>query len=159
MCPMQMPAGPVMIPHVGGPIMKGMPTVVTGGMPQARSSDISMCVPVGIPDMIQAGSPTVMVGNMPAARMGDATSHGGVIQVGCPTVIIGGGSSGGGGAGIKGMAKGAPIGDPANEDTLAMIALSQAALSAPAMSDPQAQAGSLQQGAKDASAFCQICQK
>jgi uncharacterized Zn-binding protein involved in type VI secretion len=26
----------------------------------------------------------------PAARMGDATSHGGVIVAGCPTVLIGG---------------------------------------------------------------------
>ena len=26
----------------------------------------------------------------PAARMGDATAHGGVIAVGCPTVLIGG---------------------------------------------------------------------
>jgi len=26
----------------------------------------------------------------PAARMGDPTSHGGVITVGCPTVLIGG---------------------------------------------------------------------
>jgi uncharacterized Zn-binding protein involved in type VI secretion len=27
---------------------------------------------------------------MPAARMGDSTSHGGVITLGCPTVLIGG---------------------------------------------------------------------
>jgi uncharacterized Zn-binding protein involved in type VI secretion len=36
------------------------------------------------------GSATVMVGGMPAARMGDSTSHGGVITLGCPTVLIGG---------------------------------------------------------------------
>jgi uncharacterized Zn-binding protein involved in type VI secretion len=31
----------------------------------------------------------VMIGFMPAARMGDMTAHGGVIVLGCPTVIIG----------------------------------------------------------------------
>jgi uncharacterized Zn-binding protein involved in type VI secretion len=31
----------------------------------------------------------VMIGGMPAARMGDSTAHGGVIVIGCPTVIIG----------------------------------------------------------------------
>ena len=29
-------------------------------------------------------------GGRPAARMGDNTAHGGVITLGCPTVIIGG---------------------------------------------------------------------
>jgi uncharacterized Zn-binding protein involved in type VI secretion len=31
-----------------------------------------------------------MISNMPAARIGDNTAHGGVIVVGCPTVLIGG---------------------------------------------------------------------
>jgi len=31
-----------------------------------------------------------MICNKPAARMGDTTAHGGVIVLGCPTVIIGG---------------------------------------------------------------------
>jgi hypothetical protein len=35
------------------------------------------------------GSPTVLIGNMMAARMGDPTMHGGVITIGCPTVMIG----------------------------------------------------------------------
>jgi uncharacterized Zn-binding protein involved in type VI secretion len=30
-----------------------------------------------------------MIGNMPAARMGDMTAHGGVIVLGCFTVMIG----------------------------------------------------------------------
>ena len=34
-------------------------------------------------------SMTVMIGGMPAARMGDMTSHGGVIVLGAPTVMIG----------------------------------------------------------------------
>ena len=87
------------VPHVGGPIVKGCPTVLTGGMPQARISDMVTCV--GPPDMIAKGSAGVFVGGQPAARMGDLTAHGGVIVKGCPTVIIGevsgGGSAGGGG--------------------------------------------------------------
>jgi uncharacterized Zn-binding protein involved in type VI secretion len=35
------------------------------------------------------GSPTVLIGNLMAARMGDPTAHGGVIILGCPTVMIG----------------------------------------------------------------------
>jgi uncharacterized Zn-binding protein involved in type VI secretion len=35
------------------------------------------------------GSTTVLIGSMPAARMGDPTGHGGVIVLGCPTVLIG----------------------------------------------------------------------
>ena len=31
----------------------------------------------------------VLIGNLMAARLGDSTMHGGVIVVGCPTVIIG----------------------------------------------------------------------
>jgi uncharacterized Zn-binding protein involved in type VI secretion len=47
-----------------------------------------MCV--GPPDVIAKGSMTVMIGFLPAARQGDMTVHGGVIVMGCPTVIIGG---------------------------------------------------------------------
>ncbi len=84
-CPMVNP-GPV--PHVGGPIVVGCPTVLIGFMPAARVGD--MCVCVGPPDTIAKGSATVMIGGMPAARMGDNTAHGGVIVAGCPTVMIGG---------------------------------------------------------------------
>jgi uncharacterized Zn-binding protein involved in type VI secretion len=45
---------------------------------------------VGPPDTIQQGSMTVTIGGKPAARMGDPTVHGGVISIGCPTVLIGG---------------------------------------------------------------------
>jgi uncharacterized Zn-binding protein involved in type VI secretion len=84
-CPMVNP-GPV--PHVGGPISLGAPTVLIGGMPAARVGD--MCVCVGPPDTIAKGSATVMICSMPAARLGDMTAHGGSIVVGCPTVMIGG---------------------------------------------------------------------
>ena len=77
------------IPHVGGPIVgPGAPTVMVGGMPAAVVGD--MCICVGPPDVIAKGSATVLIGGKPAARMGDNTGHGGVIVVGCPTVMIGG---------------------------------------------------------------------
>jgi uncharacterized Zn-binding protein involved in type VI secretion len=82
-CPMF--TGPV--PHVGGPVLPpGGITVLIGGLPAARVSD--MCVCVGPPDVIALGSFTVLIGGLPAARMGDLTAHGGSIILGCPTVII-----------------------------------------------------------------------
>jgi uncharacterized Zn-binding protein involved in type VI secretion len=80
-------ANPGPVPHVGGPIIKGAATVLTGFMPQARVSDTCVCV--GPPDVIVKGSPTVLVEYMMAARMGDSTAHGGVITTGFPTVMIG----------------------------------------------------------------------
>lgn len=77
----------VLVPHVGGPIIMGAPTVLTGMMPQARVAD--PCVCVGPPDMIAMGSFTVIVGGKPAARIGDLTAHGGTIVAGLPTVLIG----------------------------------------------------------------------
>ena len=87
-CPMVTPGVPP-VPHVGGPILPpGCPTVLIGGLPAARVGDMATCV--GPPDaIIPPGSPTVLIGGMPAARMGDMTAHGGVIVVGCPTVLIG----------------------------------------------------------------------
>jgi uncharacterized Zn-binding protein involved in type VI secretion len=83
-CPMF--NGPV--PHIGGPILPpGCPTVLICGMPAARVSDMATCT--GPPDTIIMGSTSVLIGGMPAARIGDTTAHGGVIIMGCPTVIIG----------------------------------------------------------------------
>ncbi|HZS84172.1 MAG TPA: PAAR domain-containing protein [Stellaceae bacterium] len=77
------------VPHVGGPIIPpGCPTVMIGKMPAARATDQATCT--GPPDIIAMGSTTVMIGKLPAARMGDPTGHGGVITLGCPTVMIGG---------------------------------------------------------------------
>jgi len=76
------------VPHVGGPVLPpGCPTVLIGMMPAARVSDMLTCV--GPPDVIAMGSPTVLIGGLMAARMGDPTAHGGVIMLGCPTVMIG----------------------------------------------------------------------
>lgn len=79
--------GPV--PHVGGPVLPpGCPTVLIGGQPAARVTDMLTCS--GPPDIIITGSTTVLISGLPAARTGDSTAHGGTIVVGCPTVIIGG---------------------------------------------------------------------
>ena len=77
------------VPHVGGPIVgPGNPTVLIGNMPAATMGDMVTCV--GPPDTIIKGSATVLVGGKPAARMGDNCAHGGVITLGCFTVLIGG---------------------------------------------------------------------
>lgn len=87
-CPMVTPGVPP-IPHVGGPIAgPGAPTVLIGGLPAARVSDLAVCV--GPPDSIIKGSATVLILGLPAARLGDTCAHGGAIVMGFPTVEIGG---------------------------------------------------------------------
>jgi uncharacterized Zn-binding protein involved in type VI secretion len=84
LCPMA--TGPV--PHVGGPILPpGAPTVLIGGLPAARVSDLATCV--GPPDTIVVGAFTVLIAGLPAARLGDSCAHGGTIVFGYPTVLIG----------------------------------------------------------------------
>jgi uncharacterized Zn-binding protein involved in type VI secretion len=84
-CPMS--DGPK--PHVGGPILPpGVPTVLIGGLPAATATGTATCA--GPPDVIVKGSATVLIGGLPAARLGDQTAHGGVITLGCMTVLIGG---------------------------------------------------------------------
>lgn len=77
-----------LVPHVGGPIVKGQPNVLIANMPAARITD--QCVCVGPPDVILRGSATVFIGGLMAARILDQTVHGGVIVSGAPTVLIGG---------------------------------------------------------------------
>lgn len=77
------------VPHVGGPVSgPGAPTVLIGGLPAARVTDMLVCV--GPPDTIVSGSATVLIGGLPAAYLGSATAHGGTIVVGVPNVMIGG---------------------------------------------------------------------
>lgn len=77
--------GPV--PHVGGPILPpGGITVLIGGLPAARATD--MCTCVGPPDVIAMGSTKVLIKGLPAARVLDSTAHGGMIILGCFTVLI-----------------------------------------------------------------------
>lgn len=76
-------------PHVGGPVLPAgsVPTVLINGLPAAVVG--TMCTCAGPPDSIALGSLTVLIGGKQAARMGDTTSHGGMISVGSPTVLIG----------------------------------------------------------------------
>ncbi len=99
---------PTAVPHPALPlqIVKGEPTVLIGGQPAARVSDMTApcmlpsCVPGG-PGQVAQGSGTVLIGGLPAARVGDRTSHvscvapipsptGQILPPGCPTVMIGG---------------------------------------------------------------------
>ena len=76
------------VPHVGGPILPpGGITVLIGGLPAARVTDMAVCV--GPPDVIVLGSFTVLTMKMPQARIGDMTAHGGTIVLGLPTVLVG----------------------------------------------------------------------
>ena len=78
----------VLVPHVGGPILPpGGITVLIGGLPAARVTDMAVCV--GPPDVIALGSFTVLTMKMSQARMGDITGHGGTIVLGCFTVLVG----------------------------------------------------------------------
>ncbi len=86
----------------GGKIVMGCPTVLIGGQPAARISDMHVCpmqtpgVPpiphVGGPIM-PPGMPTVLIGGLPAAVMGGMCVCVGPpdsIVSGCFTVMIGG---------------------------------------------------------------------
>ena len=84
-----MTSGQPPVPHVGGPIIgTGVPTVLISGLPAAILGDMLVCN--GPYDTIISGSSTVFIGGKPAAREGDTTAHGGKIDMGSPTVIIGG---------------------------------------------------------------------
>ena len=85
--PVVCPAVTGVVPHVGGPIAVGAPTVLIGGLMAARMGDVTTCV--GPPGVIAKGSPTVLICGQPAARMGDIAGHGGTIAAGFPTVMIG----------------------------------------------------------------------
>lgn len=75
------------MPHLGGEIVEGCPTVEIGDLPAARRGDRAHCEG-GAYDVIMKGDPTVEIGGRPAARVGDATD-GGKISTGCATVQIG----------------------------------------------------------------------
>jgi len=73
----------------GGVIVLGMPTVLIGGLPAARVSDMHTCplvtglVPhVGGP-VLPPGGMTVLIGGLPAARVGDM-----LLCVGPPDTIV-----------------------------------------------------------------------
>jgi uncharacterized Zn-binding protein involved in type VI secretion len=141
-CPMVTPGTPP-IPHVGGPIVGPcVPKVLIGFLPAAVVGD--KCICVGPPDTIAMGSPTVLIGNKMAARIGDPTMHGGVIVVGCPTVLIG--EVGSGGAAPR-PPKPPGLGGLLNDAV-------EAAKSAVA-----AQIQTLKEAAKTGTPFCEVCAK
>ncbi|MDC3962481.1 PAAR domain-containing protein [Polyangium jinanense] len=75
--------------HVGKDILPACaPTILVGGEPAARVTDQLECTG-SPPDIIGIGEPTVLLEGKMAARFGDGTLHGGLIDEGCPTVIIG----------------------------------------------------------------------
>ncbi|QFT30903.1 PAAR motif protein [Labrenzia sp. THAF82] len=120
---MKFPAARLLIDQHICPMCFGVPlpivwkcawTVLTGMMPQARVTDLCICVgpppPIG-GDPIVTGAWTVLVEGLPAARMTDLTLKAGSIVTGYPTVLIGTAGAGGGGAGGGGGAAGpGPVG-------------------------------------------------
>jgi uncharacterized Zn-binding protein involved in type VI secretion len=75
--------------HVGADILPACaPTILVGGQPAARVTDLVKCEG-GPVDIIQIGEPTVLLEGKQAARFGDGTNHGGLIDEGCSTVVIG----------------------------------------------------------------------
>ena len=83
----------------GGAITAGCPTVLVGGQPAARVSDMHTCPMVDpgpkphVGGPIIEGSATVLIAGLPAARTGDKATCTGppdVIAAGCPTVLVGG---------------------------------------------------------------------
>lgn len=100
--------------HLGAEVLPACAsTILVGGSPAAREGDKLTChrsesfvkravdavdallpwgdpVPEVPPDTIKRGEPTVLLEGRAAARFGDATEHGGLLDEGCPTVIIGG---------------------------------------------------------------------
>lgn len=99
---------PTPVPHPAVPLTimpPGAPTVLIGGKPAARVTDMTgpcitpPCIPGG-PGMIMLGSFTVLIGGLPAARVNDMTLHascvapipspvGKITGPGCATVMIG----------------------------------------------------------------------
>lgn len=142
-CPMVTPGTPP-VPHVGGPIVVGAPTVLTGNLPQARIGDTCVCV--GPPDTIVMGAVTVLVCGKPAARIGDSTVHGGAIATGLPTVLIGDGG-GGGPAGAGGSGGGSALAGLVSDLLTSADALGKAA----------AQAQTLIKAAQAGTPFCERC--
>jgi uncharacterized Zn-binding protein involved in type VI secretion len=79
-----------LVPHVGGPVIgPGAVTVLVANLPACVVGDQITCV--GPPDVAVKGSATVLAAGRPMVRAAmDPTAHGGMIVMGCPTVLIGG---------------------------------------------------------------------
>ena len=142
-CPMVTPA-PTPVPHVGGPILPPCSiNVLTGKIPQARITDMCLCV--GPPDIIVLGSTGVFVNKIPAARLGDQCAHGGTIVVGMPTVLIGETGGGGGAAGGAGGGAGSSASSRGSAPSLLSFTTAKA------------QAKVLEEAGKAGTPFAEIC--
>jgi uncharacterized Zn-binding protein involved in type VI secretion len=62
-------------------------TVLFGGLPVARITDVCFCVPPGVP--IAKGAPGVLVQGLPIAHVLDPAGHGGHINLGLDKALIG----------------------------------------------------------------------
>ena len=147
-CPMVTPGVPP-IPHVGGPVLPpGKPNVLIGKLPAATAT--GMCVCVGPPDVIAKGSMGVFIGKLPAARLGDTTAHGGSIVMGCPTVLIGEMSPGGGAP--------TPVVVTPIIAALKLAAAQMASMNSAAAVQINQQA-TLMEAAQTGAPFCEVCAK
>lgn len=156
------------VPHVGGPILPpGHPMTLIAGLPAARLGDMAVCV--GPPDVIVSGSAGCLIGGMPAARMGDQTAHGGIITLGCLTVLIGDSGSGGGGGGGSATASGVSASYTPPKATMQALVMKEAKASAkpfceqcaaavpPVARSGGAQADALRAARQDGIPFCEDC--
>ena len=86
------------VPHVGGPILAGAPTVLIGSMPAWRAGIDTHACPLStgvvphVSGMVAFGSTTVRIQGALAARQGDQVVEAGppnAIAAGAVTVLIG----------------------------------------------------------------------
>lgn len=87
-CPAEVPG--LGLDHTGGPILPPNATKTEiGGAAAARLGDSADCQWTVLNATIVEGAMPVPIGGSPAARKTDATSHGGKVLQGEPTVLIG----------------------------------------------------------------------
>ncbi len=81
------PAATGPVPHVGGPVIGSIATVLVAGKVVAVIGDTAVCI--GPPDKVASACVPVLAKNKPWATLGDSCAHGGKIVLGEPTVIVG----------------------------------------------------------------------
>ena len=75
-------------PHVGGPTLQGSSNVFVQNKMVCRIGDQAQCNSPSI-DIINSGSSSVFINGKGAARKQDQTAHGGVINEGVQSVLVG----------------------------------------------------------------------
>jgi uncharacterized Zn-binding protein involved in type VI secretion len=76
------------VPHIGGTIISGSPSIFVNNKPVARMGDKCICTGCGMICIIVQGDANVLVDGVPIAYAGCMTSHGGVITSGQPNALI-----------------------------------------------------------------------